>query len=147
MTHARQQLRERVATDVTGLTTTGSRVYQSRIYNLEKTDLPCLLVYSKNEDSERDTFKGTNGLARNLSIVIEGYQKGASDLDDSLDTIAEEVEAALGADPTLNGLAKDSSIVSTDIEYTGDGETPIGLVRMTFNVNYRTTTTAPGTAI
>ena len=147
MTHARQQLRERVATDVTGLTTTGSRVYQSRIYNLEKTDLPCLLVYSKNEDSERDTIKGTNGLARNLSIVIEGYQKGASDLDDSLDTIAEEVEAALGADPTLNGLAKDSSIVSTDIEYTGDGETPIGLVRMTFNVNYRTTTTAPGTAI
>ena len=147
MTHARQQLRERVATDVTGLTTTGSRVYQSRIYNLEKTDLPCLLVYSKNEDSERDTFKGTNGLARNLSIVIEGYQKGASDLDDSLDTIAEEVEAALGADPTLNGLAKDSFCASTDIEDTGDGETPIGLVRMTFNVNYRTTTTAPGTAI
>ena len=147
MTHARQQIRERVAVDVTGLTTTGSRVYQSRIYNLEKTDLPCLLVYSKNEDSERDTFRGTNGLSRNLSIVIEGYQKGATNLDDSLDTIAEEVEAALGADPTLNGLAKDSSIASTDIEYTGDGETPIGLVRMTFNVNYRTTTTAPGTAI
>ena len=121
MTHARQQIRERVAGDVTGLTTTGSRVYQSRIYNLEKTDLPCLLVYSKNEDSERDTFRGTNGLARNLSIVIEGYQKGATNLDDSLDTIAEEVEEALGANATLNGLVKDLSIASTEAEYTGNG--------------------------
>lgn len=147
MTHARQQIRERVATVVTGLTTTAGRVYQSRIYNLEKTDLPCLLVYSRNEDSERDTHTSTNGLARNLSIVIEGYQKGASNLDDSLDTIAEEVETALGADPTLNALVKDQSIQASEIEYTGEGETPIGLVRMTFEVNYRTTTTAPGTSI
>ena len=30
--HVRQQIRERIATDLTGLTTTGSKVYQSRVY-------------------------------------------------------------------------------------------------------------------
>ena len=33
--HIRQQIRERVGTTLTGLTTTGSNVFQSRVYNLE----------------------------------------------------------------------------------------------------------------
>jgi len=38
--HVRQQIRERLATDLTGLTTTGRRVYQSRVYSLEDGNLP-----------------------------------------------------------------------------------------------------------
>ena len=147
MSHVRQQIRERIATNVTGLTSTASRVFQSRVYNLQSTELPGLLVYTTSEQSERDSFISSNGLNRVVDVVVEGYAKAASNLDDSLDTISAEVEAALAADPTCNSLSKDLALASTEIEYTGEGDQPIGLVRMTFNVVYRTTATAPTSAI
>ena len=147
MSHVRQQIRERIATNVTGLSTTSSRVFQSRVYNLQATELPGLLVYTTSEQSERDSFISSNGLNRVVDVVVEGYAKAASNLDDSLDTISAEVEVALAADPTCDGLSKDLALASTEIEYTGEGDQPIGLVRMTFSVVYRTTATAPTSAI
>jgi hypothetical protein len=52
--HVRQQIRERVATTLTGLTTTGSKVYQSRVYPLAANNLPGLLVFTNSETSEPD---------------------------------------------------------------------------------------------
>ena len=147
MSHVRQQIRERIATNVTGLTTTASRVFQSRVYNLQSTELPGLLVYTTSEQSERDTFIGSNGLNRVVDVVIEGYAKATSNLDDSLDTISAEVEAAVAADPTCQGACNDLALATTEIEYTGESDQPTGMVRMTFNVIYRTTTTTPTTAI
>ena len=40
MSHVRQQIREAFGTACTGLTTTGSNVFQSRSYPLETADLP-----------------------------------------------------------------------------------------------------------
>ena len=149
MTHVRQQIRERIATNVTGLTTTGARVYQSRVYNLEAENLPGLLVYSNNETSERDTMGilANQDLDRTLELVIEGYASTASNLDDVLDLIAEEVETAVAADPTCNGLSKDLFLSETTISLTGEGDSPAGVLSLTFQVSYRTTTTAPGTAL
>ena len=39
MSHVRQQIREQFATTVTDLSTTGSNVFQSRVYNLESTEI------------------------------------------------------------------------------------------------------------
>ena len=50
--HVRQQIRERVGTVLTGLTTTASRVFESRVYALQDSELPALLIYTKTEDSE-----------------------------------------------------------------------------------------------
>ena len=52
MAHLRQSIRERVAADVTSLVTTGANVFQSRIFPVEDSKLPCLLVYTTSEDSE-----------------------------------------------------------------------------------------------
>ena len=147
MSHVRQQIRERIATNVTGLTTTASRVFQSRVYNLQATELPGLLVYTTSEQSERDTYISTNGLNRVVDVVVEGYAQASSNLDDSLDTISAEVEAAVAADPTCQGACNDLALASTEIEYTGEGDQPIGVIRLTFNCVYRTTSTAPTSAI
>ena len=49
--HVRKQIRDRLVTLLTGLATTGSRVYKSRVYNLAPTyELPCLLIYTLEED-------------------------------------------------------------------------------------------------
>ena len=147
MSHVRQQLRERAATTLTGLSTTGSKVYQSRVYPLGAANLPGLLIYTKSEDSEIVTMSGARTLLRNLSLVIEGYVKAVSNYDDTVDTIAKEVETAMGNDVTLNGLAKNSFLESTQIEYDGEGEKPVAVVSLTYNVEYMTIENAPQTAV
>ena len=147
MSHVRQQLRERAATTLTGLTTTGSKVYQSRVYPLGAANLPGLLIYTKSEDSEIVTMSGARTLLRNLSLVIEGYVKAVSNYDDTVDTIAKEVETAMGNDVTLNGLAKNSYLESTEIEYDGEGEKPVAVVSLTYSVEYMTKENAPQTAV
>jgi hypothetical protein len=145
--HVRQQIRERIATTITGLTTTGSNVYQSRVYPLDSVSLPALLVYTLSEGSEVDTMGSSLSLNRTLSVAIEGYVKVNSDFDDVVDDICKEVEAALGADRALNNLAKSQNITSTEIQFNGEGDQPVGVVTMTYTVVYRTTTTAPDIAI
>ena len=49
--HVRQQIRERIGTTLTGLTTTGSNVFESRVYPLEDSKLPALIIYTKSEES------------------------------------------------------------------------------------------------
>ena len=71
MTHVRRSIREQVASTVTGLTTTGSRVFQSRVFRLEAADLPCLLVYTKTESVELDTMI-PRALNRDLTVEVEG---------------------------------------------------------------------------
>jgi hypothetical protein len=49
--HVRQQVREALAIQLTGLTTTGAKVFQSRVYPLESSDLPCLLIATEEEEN------------------------------------------------------------------------------------------------
>ena len=147
MAHVRQQIRERVATEVTGLTTTGSKVYQSRVYPLQSSNLPGLLIYTTAESSEPIDMGGTSRLMnRVLSITIEAYVKATSNYDDTIDTVCSEVETALGGS-TVNGLAKDIYLESTDINYQGEGDQPLAIATMTWNCEYQTAANAPDTAL
>ena len=88
MSHARQKIRDAVVTLITGLTTTGTRVYDTKLYNLDPTeDLPGLVVYTKHESSERSDFS-PNNYYRELEVVIEGYAETNSAVENPLDTIS-----------------------------------------------------------
>jgi hypothetical protein len=145
--HIRQQIRERIATTLTGLTTTGSNVYQSRIYPMQDSNIPGLLVYSTSEDSDIDVMGSTGTLNRLLNVSVEGYVKSTSEFDDKIDDICKEVETAMAGDQTINGLAKNSFLSSTEINYSGEGEQPIGVVTLNYVVQYRTATNAPDVAV
>lgn len=92
-------------------------------------------------------MSGARTVLRNLSLVVEGYVKAVSNYDDTVDTIAKEVETAMGNDVTLNDLAKNSFLESTVIEYDGEGEKPLAVVQLTYNVEYMTKENAPQTAV
>jgi|TARA_R100000808_G_scaffold17597_1_gene38845 hypothetical protein len=139
MAHLRQQIRERVATTLTGLTTTGSNVFQSRVYPIENTKLPCLLIYTREESSEPLDMSPPRTIEKRLSLVVEGYVKANSNYDDTIDTITKEVEVAMYGDRLINNLAKDSFLVSTDISFNGEGDNPLGIVVMTFEIPYHHT--------
>ena len=65
MAHVRQSIRDNAMTAVTGLSTTGSNVFRSRVYPLGTNKLPAHCVYSNAEtveynrlDRVRDKFNG-----------------------------------------------------------------------------------------
>ena len=139
MAHKRQSIRERVASTLIGLTTTGSNVFQSRVYPIENTKLPCLLIYTREETSEPLTTNPPRAIEKVLSLVVEGYVKANTNFDDTIDTICEEVEEALFTDRLINDLALDSFLINTDISYNGEGDNPLGIVVMTFQITYHHT--------
>ena len=145
--HVRQQIREKFGTTLTGLTTTGSNVFESRVYPLENASLPALIIYTKSETSEPIVIGTQRLMSRELSVVVEGYAKATSNFDDTIDTISKEVEEAIAADRTLDGLAKDCYLESTEIEFNGEGEKPLGYVSLTFLTNYYVKETNPDVAV
>ena len=138
MSHVRQQIRDDIVATLTGLATTGSNVFRSRIFPLEQTNLPALVIYSKSETSEYDTIGLPRSINRVLDVAVEAYVKGVSNYDNTLDTIAVEVEEAIAADVTLGGLAKDAQITAFEADFAGDGEQPVAVGRFTITVEYRT---------
>ena len=145
--HIRQQIRERAGTVLTGLTTTGSNVFQTRVYPLENTNLPALVIYTKDETSEPIVVSTNRLMSRELELIIEVYVKQTSNFDDEIDKICKEVEIAISADTTLNGLAKDCYLQSTSIEYNTEGEQPISYAVLTFLTNYYVQENAPDVAV
>jgi len=139
MAHYRQQIRERVATTLTGLATTGSNVFQSRVYPIEENKLPCLLIYTKDETSEPLAMSPPRSIEKVLNLVVEAYVKTNNNFDDTIDTICKEVEEALYTDRLINNLAKDSFLTNTEINFNSDGDNPVGIVVMTFEIAYHHT--------
>ena len=135
MSHARQKIRDAVVTLVTGLTTTGSRVFDTRLYNLEPS-----------ESSERSDFS-PNNYSRELEVIIEGYAETNSLVENVLDTISLEVENVMGANPLLSNTATTSELNATEIEFDVMGEKPIGIIRLTYSVTYYTLSTDNSTNI
>ena len=146
MAHLRQSIRERVAADVTSLVTTGSSVFQSRVYPVEDSKLPCLLVYTTSEESEVTEMASPRPITRILNVVVQGVVAMATP-DDTLDLISKEVEVALAADVTINSLANNSFLSSTEIEINADGAKTIGTVMLNYSVEYRNLDNNPETAI
>ena len=134
--HLRQQIRERIGTTLTGLSTTGSNVFQSRVYPLEDTNLPALVIYTKSEESIPIDIGTNRTLESNLIVNIEGYVKATNNFDDQIDTICKEVESAMAVDVTLNNLAKDTFLESTEIEFNAEGEAPVGYVTLSYKIDY-----------
>jgi hypothetical protein len=139
MAHFRQQIRERVATTLTGLATTGTNVFQSRVYPIEENKLPCLLIYTKDETSEPLAMSPPRSIEKVLNLVVEAYVKTNNNFDDTIDTICKEVEEALYTDRLINNLAKDSFLTNTEINFNSDGDNPVGIVVMTFEIAYHHT--------
>ena len=146
MAHLRQSIRERIATDVTGLSTTGSNVFQSRFYPVEDASLPCLLVYTTSEESEVTEIASPRPMTRLLNVIIQGVV-GATTPDDTLDDISKEIEVAMAGDVTINSLANNSFLSSTSIEFNADGAKPIGTVMLNYIVEYRNLDNNPESAI
>ena len=138
MAHVRKSIRDNIATTLTGLTTTGSNVYVTRFYPLAEAKLSGLCIYTNSEATEFATLTPARTQMRALEVMVEAYVKGVSSIDDTLDTIAVEVEEALATDITRGGNAKDTKVTAFEATYAGEGDQPVGVGRFTVEVLYAT---------
>lgn len=146
MAHVRQQIRDRIAANLGALATTGSNVYVSRVYPIANNRLPGLLLYTKSEETSYITMSLPRTQERMLTVTAECYVRAVDNYDDVLDNIAAEIETALFADPTLNGLARDVLVTSIETEFSNEGDQPLARSTMDINVIYITTEGSPTVA-
>lgn len=145
--HVRTQIRNSFATLVTGLATTGSNVYKTRLYPFQSDNLPGLAVSVESEEVDDEEGKNEQLQHRDAMVVVSGYDKLVAGLDDQLDTISAEVETAVFADRFLSGLLMSLDLVSTETELVVDQEKPLGEITLTFRARYFTSEGAPETVI
>jgi hypothetical protein len=141
--HAREQIRDKVVAKVTGLTTTGTRVYPSRKYPLDDDLFPGLCVYTLNEVIDEEEGKLAGIQFRSVDIVIEGYDALVAGLDDKMGDIATEVETSLFADRFLTGSLSALDLVSTEVDLNVEAAKPVGMIKLTFKAQYLTAEGAP----
>ncbi|WP_114393237.1 hypothetical protein [Oleisolibacter albus] len=143
MPHVRQQIRDRLVADLTGLPTSGNRIYPAKRTPWDHTagQLPGIALYTDTETAVPADKAGRH--LRTLTLVVEcaarGDDRGA---EDSLDTLCAEVEAAIAAIGGLDGLVQQVSLVRTapppeDVDI-GDAT---AAKRLEYSVRYATSET------
>lgn len=146
MTHVRKQIRDDVAAAVTGLPTTGSRVFKSRILPSGRANLPCLLVFTATEPITAANMGKPPMLRRDLAVTIQAVAEGTPGADDPLDDILGEIEAALpGAE--VSAPVRILMPQSIQTEQTDEGEAPLVAATLTYSAVYMTEQGRPDTAV
>lgn len=113
MSHIAQQVRQAVGTALTGLTTTGARVYVNRTdaTPLHDGEYPGLIVTGGGEDIANADLGGDT-LQRDMRIKVSVLVKVTDNVEDQLDDIRSEVETALAPRLLLD-------VGSVQLLYTG----------------------------
>lgn len=148
--HIRRQIRDAAVTALTGLTTSGSRVYDSRTRALQADELPGLRVYLRDEPEIRTAAIGAGAarvrLERSAELVIECCQKKNDAAENDIDLMLKEVEIALSAVQSLGG-AKRAHPRRIEVEMDGEAEEEIMVGRIVYEVLYYTALNAPDVAL
>ncbi|AGC43259.1 hypothetical protein MYSTI_01928 [Myxococcus stipitatus DSM 14675] len=136
--HPRQRIREAVVATLANRTAAGPRVVKMLSVPHRQSALPALAVYIKTDTIDDTDSTAPRELKRGISLVIQGMVDLSENVDDLLDDLALEVEARMGADDTLGGAVDDCVLSQTELEVLPDGERPVGMFNMEFNVTVYT---------
>ena len=147
MPHIRTQVRDAAVAALTGLASTGARVFANRLRVLTAADLPCVLVNTDDEVVDYVTMHEPALLERTLELTVRGVARAVSGLDVVLDQIALEVEQAL-ATSLLGGLIKDApTLVRISFEDEALLDKPVGVITLTFAIKYQMASGSPDVAL
>lgn len=141
--HVRRQLREAVATALTGLATTGSNVHPYRANPLQLTELPALVIGTPSEEAASVTVHANGPIERRVSLIVRGYASGVADLDDALDQIAKEVESVLAAGVVIGARTIALEYTGCEVPDPEPGEKVVGLIELRYLALLFNTASAP----
>lgn len=140
--HLHRQIREAIETALTGLTTSGTRVYANRLMPMADANLPGIRIYADEEEASTVSIHGPRLVERRLSVVVECCAKHANFLDDTLDQMSKEVELALASGITVSGM--NLPVVYVGMSFDDDlSDKPVGVKRLRFSIEYLAMSNAP----
>lgn len=145
--HVSRQIREALMTALTGLASTGDRVYPGRFQPLPSDELPALRVWAADEDIDIASMGGaTRAVERVAAFVVELLAK-SEDADDVIDAMKVEVETALANAGTLGSLVKYVQPRRYERDESGEQDEPVVVTRLRVEVLYFTALGTPDTAL
>jgi hypothetical protein len=127
-------------------TSAGENVVATRILPIRKKELPLIAVYTLEEQVDAQTDRTPRELRREIDMEIAAWVDpgpGGAAVDDAMDAIAAEIEAAMHADPYLSDTASESELTSTTMGVQGEGAEQLGLVTLSYAVTYLTLAPEP----
>jgi hypothetical protein len=145
--HYRQTIRDALKDVlIDAHTQAGANVFTSRarpILEILQKREAVLSIYTGDETSQRSG--DSKLLIRTLTVTIEGAAGGGDDLDDLLDDLSAEVEAAIDADPMLEDrLHRELVLTSTTSEISARGSQQVGAFQLIYECQYLSTIISDG---
>ena len=144
--HVRAQLRKAVAARLkaASIVATAS-VFEARARATTDAQLPCLFVFTDDENAGRYTGRTT---ARTVDLVIRGRVKTVGEPpQDTLDALSLEIERAIAGDESLGGLAFDLQLVRTHSGVSANSDRQAGDIDVAYSVEIHTANNDPTKAI
>lgn len=125
------ELRDAVLALLTGLTTTGTRVFDQEPYALHL--LPCLVVTTSASAVSAVTVDSPQTFQVDSEIRIESVAQASTGLQTLQDTITAEIMVALANGVTLQGVERPLTLTAVDpVEINATGELPTSRRTVTF---------------
>ncbi len=143
MAHARKQIRGALVTALTGLATTGTRVYVNNVYS--RPVMPFMNIDQGDEVIDNSTM-GARLQQRVADYSIQVVAEGDTSLD-ALDTSSVEIEDAISADTTLGGKVRDAQYLGVQPAQNGDREKKVTQYTHLIRVEYLTREGDPETTL
>lgn len=139
MAHPRELIRKQAVAVLLGATNAGASVYASRvaplISNGWQSELPAIIVYTMDETAEIFN-QAPREYRRRVELVVEIHAEGNDALDDTLDTLARQVERLLLMGDTLGDTVNDLQYVRSRMVLLDQSEHLTGACRLIFDAEY-----------
>jgi hypothetical protein len=110
-------------------------VFTSRTSNIPTKDLPAIIIYTPSEPATPRAL-GSRQYIRDLEITLEVKVQASSDVDNELDALVSDIEAAIDGDPSVGGTLQSLVQTNTETRVDEQGEQPIGVAVLTFQAKY-----------
>lgn len=141
MTHPRTQIRRAFVERLTDATAAEERVFSGRLMPIEEPELPAIVVHTRDAEEIQDrSASGWNGYEQRRCIVsVICVAQSFDDIDEQLDDMAGQVEAALQSWTIPGFESSDAELLDTkseDPEF--DGSLATGATMLRYVVTYRT---------
>lgn len=140
--HPRTEIRQAVIDTLQQWTAAGDRVVSMRVTPWQPEALPAIAVYTLREtvDFEQSVHSAPRVLRRVLDVLIEGAVALKADqaVEDAIDVFADQIERAMHRDEWFGRRVARSMLVSTELERSDLGDSPVGVVRMVYRLEYDT---------
>ena len=136
MPHKRDEIREAVKTAIIRGEDLGIPIHSNRLTPIMEAELPVIVIRTPKETSQLFA-QAPRILDRRLELVVEVLVKGDG-TDVSVDEIAQKVEGAINRSRFLDGLSSQHTLVESELAIATDGDTPIGSLKLKYEVRYLT---------